>query len=311
MNREECIQFLNGDGHLLRGILHYGNTDKCKRVSIICLNTGLNDMVGWYRIQVKMSRYLAEEGYNVFRFDDHGIGDSEGNLEEESIVRIFSEIERGLFVQNANAATDLIGNKFKGDKLVYIGFCGGGLTAIHSAVRNKKIAGLVDIGGPITLSSTEYLDKVDPWEVRKNLQTYRSKVFRLAPWIRFLSGKGDYRTVFKSILYFIKHHAGGMYKERLNDADLKDVKNLNQKFFQSFETYMRSSRPILFYFAEVDSATWEFKKYFWSKCEAENRPSSSKCAFIEVEKANHIFSGVDSQEKMKQDLSNWLSRNFS
>ena len=34
-------------------------------------------MVGWHWIQVKVARFLADNGYDVLRFDTIGIGDSD------------------------------------------------------------------------------------------------------------------------------------------------------------------------------------------------------------------------------------------
>ena len=142
-HKEECVEFINPDGFILRGILHHADQDHAKGVSLICLNTGLNDMVGWHRIQVKTSRYLTEYGYNVLRFDDTGIGDSDGEILKESIVEIFSDIESGLFVLNADAAVDFVNKNFPEEKIIFLGFCGGGLTAFHSAAQNQKIAGVI------------------------------------------------------------------------------------------------------------------------------------------------------------------------
>ena len=80
--KEECVEFENNDSMLLRGILHHGNEVEYKKISLICLNTGLNDMVGWHRLQIKIARFLADNGYNVLRLDNFGVGDSEGELEE-------------------------------------------------------------------------------------------------------------------------------------------------------------------------------------------------------------------------------------
>ena len=305
---EKCVEFLNQDGEIIRGILHYANQDNCKDISLICLNTGLNDMVGWHRLQVKVSRFFADCGYNVLRFDDAGIGDSEGEILEESIVEIFSDIETGLFVQNADAAIDFITDKFPNEKIVFLGFCGGGLTAIYSAVKNKKIAGIVDIGGPVTLSSNEYLYKKDPWEVQKNVKKYRSKFLKIKPWIRFLTFRGEYKTIVNSIIHFLKHKIKGEYKNSLSDKDFKEIKNLNRKFFISFEKYAKTKRPVLFFYAEHDSATWEFKKYFLNKYQNTSLWLDTLFSFVEAENANHILSMEESQTKLKQEILLWLGK---
>ena len=305
------MEFKNEKDNILRGILHQGALVCYKNISLIFLNTGLNDMVGWHRIQVKLARFFSEKGYNVLRYDDSGIGDSDGEILKESIVEIFSEIERGLFVENATAAFDFISSKFKNDKILYIGFCGGGLTAVHSAALNHKISGIVDIGGPVTLSSKEYLQKIDPWEVKRNIDKYRTKFFNFGSWIRFMTGKGEYAVVFRSLIHFSKHKIKGQYKElQSHDPSLQNPKdvNINFKFYESFQKYLDSRRPILFYYAELDSATWEFKKYFLNKYRDLKLWNDRLLKYIEVEKANHIFSDSDSQEQMKNDISKWLEQ---
>ena len=93
MSIEECIEFKNSEELVLRGILHNPNKHNINNITLICLNTGLNDMIGWHRIQIKVSRFLSEKGYRGLRFDDSGIGDSDGDILTESIVEVFSDIE--------------------------------------------------------------------------------------------------------------------------------------------------------------------------------------------------------------------------
>lgn len=305
--KEECIEFKNIDGLILRGILHHGNGSVYKKITLICLNTGLNDMVGWHRLQVKNARFFAENGFNVLRFDDTGIGDSEGEIEETSIVQIFSSIESGMFVKNADAATSYMQSIFPTEKFIYLGYCGGGLTGIHSAAVNRKITAVINIGGPITLASDEYLQKKDPWVTRKNIKKYKSKIFQLRPWMTFFMGKGEYREILQSLIYYAKHRIKGEYKGSVSYEEIDRAKNLNRRFFRSFETYITSKRPTLFYYAELDSATWELKKYFLDRYKSSSIWKNGRATFIEIEKANHIFSDVSSQDRMKKDILDWLT----
>lgn len=303
---EKCVEFTNRQDLTIRGVLHVADPARDRKTSIICLNTGLNDMVGWHRIQVKTARILATNGYGVLRYDDTGIGDSDGDIDKESVVEIFSDIETGLFVPNAAAAVRFIAQAYPGNRIVLLGFCGGGLTAMHCAAENDKIDGIIDIGGPVTLSSAEYLQKKDPWEVQQNIQKYRSKFFRLQPWINFLTFRGEYRVVFRSIKNYILHKIKGEYDERPLDPGLEAVKNLNRKFFRSFEIFAKSGRPCLFFFAEHDSATWEFKKYFMAHYKATPIWSDAKHKFYEAEGANHILSSEESQKLLHEHLFSFL-----
>lgn len=304
---EKCIEFKNLAGLKLRGVLHRHDPGKDMQISIICLNTGLNDMVGWHRIQVKMARKLSADGYSVLRYDDAGIGDSEGDIDKESIVEIFSDIETGMFVQNATAAVQFMEKMFPRNKIVLLGFCGGGLTAMHCAAANGRVGGIIDIGGPVTLSSNEYLQKKDPWVVQKNVQKYRSKIFRLRPWINFLTFRGEYGVVFRSIKSFVWHKIKGEYDEKPLAPDLAESKNLNRNFFHSFEKYAKSGRPCLFFFAEHDSATWEFKKYFLAHYSENPIWNDARFKFFEAQGANHILSTEASQELLHEHTLHFLN----
>jgi pimeloyl-ACP methyl ester carboxylesterase len=306
--KEECIEFRNPTGEVLRGILHTGAKEGARSASIICLNTGLNDMVGWHRLQVKVARFLAGNGYNVLRFDNAGIGDSEGEIGESSIVRIFSSIETGLWKEEARASVDFMADRF-GDRLYYyLGFCGGGLTGIFAAVGDARVNGVINIAAPITLSSDEYMEKTDPWTVKKQAQSYARKIFSLKSIYTFVSGKSDYSEIYRSISNFLKHKWSGKYDEKVSREEGEEaIHNFNHRFYEAFLEYMKQQRPALFYYAENDAAAWELKKHFLGKVQS-LRSVDRLFRYEEVQGANHIFSGVASQEKMKTDILEWLRR---
>ncbi len=304
---EECVEFENQQGHLLRGILHHGNQAEYKTKSVVCLNTGLNDMVGWHRLQVKIARFLAENGYNVLRFDNFGVGDSEGELEEGIVVDLFAQVETGLWAYDAVAAIDFMQAKYSDHDFIFLGFCGGALTAIHAAANDDRTSGIINIGAPVTVSTKEYLGKKDPWTVKQNLKSYKKKILRWKSLKNFITGKSDYSVVFRSVAHFIRHKLAGRYnQEKIAQDDNVDIKNLNYSLFDSFEKYAKQKKPILFYYAELDNATWGVKKYFLSKYMNRTIWKETKSKYIEIEKANHIFSGIDSQERMKHDILDWL-----
>jgi len=308
--REECVEFKNTAGHLLRGVLHRPDPDRANGLSLIFLNTGLNDMVGWHRIQVKMARRLAWSGCTVLRFDDSGIGGSEGEIELDSIVHVFSEIETGLFVGNADASVDFMCNMTPGDAVLFVGFCGGGLTAIHSAAKNGRVEGVVCVGGPVTLSSDDYLHKRDPWVVQQNIEKYRRKLFNLRAWVNFLTFRGEYKVVATSLLHYLKHKLKGEYSSVTEEEDITENASLNKTIFSSFRVYAKRQRPCLFFYADKDSATWEFKKYFlqtYKDCFADEK---GLFEFVEAQDANHILSSEASQQLLFDSVVSWLGRHF-
>ena len=151
----------------------------------------------------KWHGFLANRGYNVLRFDDVGIGDSEGELDEGIVVKLFAQIETGLWIPDGISSVDFMKNRFKDEKLFSLGYCGGALTAIHAAANDRRINGIINVAAPITISTVEYLDKKDPWTVKRNITAYKSKILNPSKLINFLSGKSDYREVFQSIFHSI------------------------------------------------------------------------------------------------------------
>jgi pimeloyl-ACP methyl ester carboxylesterase len=307
---EVCIQFQNKQGNLLRGILHHGNKPNYRKTSIVFLNTGLNDMVGWHRLQVKMARYLASNGFNVLRFDNFGIGDSDGEIEEAEVSGIMTRIEQGLWADDAIAALDFTRTQFKSEKYYFMGFCGGALNAIHAAAREGRINGVINVAAPIVLTSNLENIVINPYEAQKNIKDMTRKLISLHSVINFITGRSDYSRLFKSLGYYLRNKIQGLYtRESITDFDNlpKDL-TLNKTVFDSFTKYSRTKRPILFYYAEYDQATWELKKFFIPKFE-KTRFWTEYCQFIELKSANHIFSDDESQQIMKNDVLAWLDKN--
>lgn len=310
--KEECVEFENNDNLLLRGILHHGNKAEYKKISLICLNTGLNDMVGWHRLQIKVARFLANNGYNVLRFDNCGIGDSEGNIDECGVLELFADIESGLWITDAIASVDFMQNKFDDKGCLFLGYCGGALTSIHAAAQDKRISGVIDVAGPVTLSTTDKLNRKDPWTVKQNIKSYKRKIINLTSIKKFITGQSDYKDIYESIVHYLRHKVKGRYnqREKNRNEDVIDIDNLNYSFFNAFENFVKIKRPVLFYYAELDKATWGFKRYFLSKYF--NKPiwKDTGCTFVELEKANHIFSDQESQDRIKSDIYSWLKINY-
>ena len=72
--REEIVQF--GDDNRLSGILTLSPEMVTDRPLVIFLNAGIVHHVGPNRLHVKLARALAEERYEVLRFDLSGLGES-------------------------------------------------------------------------------------------------------------------------------------------------------------------------------------------------------------------------------------------
>jgi uncharacterized protein len=308
MMHELCVKFQNEKGNILRGILHRGTAENYKRVSLIFLNTGLNDMVGWHRLQLKVARHFASEGYNILRFDNFGIGDSDGEIEEGEVSGIMTQIEQGLWANDAVAALEFMMQNFKSEKYLFMGFCGGALNAIHAAAKEKRVHGIINVAAPIALSAKIEQEQLNPYHSKKSVESYKKKILNRRSLLNFVTGKSEYRVVLKSLYSYLKHKFSGFYSSPESALEIPESKlNLNRSLFVSFEKFMKSNKPILFYYPEFDNSTWELKNYFMPRYR-ETEFWKKYCSFIELEGANHIFAEDKSQRRIKTDVLDWLQK---
>ncbi len=95
MNAEvEPVFFDNRNKLRLFGILHRPE-GAGKDVCIIILSPGIKSRVAPHRLYIKMAESFCEMGYCVLRFDPHGIGDSEGEIEERMSADFYGSVQVG------------------------------------------------------------------------------------------------------------------------------------------------------------------------------------------------------------------------
>jgi hypothetical protein len=158
--------------------------------AVLFLNAGLLHRIGPNRLYVKMARNLADHGIISFRFDLSGIGDSKARIdnlpfEKSSIEEVQEAISYLMSVKNV---TDII----------LIGLCSGADTAFRTSLIDNRITGMIGING--------YYIKYDlRQQLREKIgnsvqeRYYRTRIFDYRSWIRFLSGKSNFK-VFKKIV---------------------------------------------------------------------------------------------------------------
>jgi len=313
---EEIVTFNNKDNLRLVGIETIPVAPNPVRKGVILLNTGVNYRIAWHRLNVKLAKFLSEEGFFVLRFDTHGIGDSEGELKRGNIVDIFEAIQKGLFVDDTIKAIKYFKEKEKLNKIYLLGLCGGALTAMYAASKVREVEGIIHIAGPITLSSEHHLENKHPWEARNTLLQYGHKIISFNAWLRFFSGASEYKTIhtslktlFGSFLRTKRLKKFSKFKKDVeNEQDNKSWDNLNIDFIESFKNYCASGRKILFIFADKDAATWEFRTMFLNTL-LKKEKYKKNYKYSEINDTNHIFSSTTSQETLKVLIKTWFIDN--
>ena len=145
------IFIINKQGYKIYGILHLA---KNKNLIIIC--NGYDSTKDFLSIRL-LAEGLNKKGFNVFRFDFTGTGESEG--------------PKNVFLKQQVDDLDSVINYFKtSKKIILLGGSLGALSASIVSIMNSNISGLVTVNG---FFGTSKLGK----QVRKTYFLYRFFTF--------------------------------------------------------------------------------------------------------------------------------------
>lgn len=269
MMREEAISF-GTDYHMI-GI--YGRSDHVdmQRPTILIWNAGLSHRIGPQRHWVELARLCQDDGFDVFRFDLTGLGDSEprrGAMDQE---------ERE--VQDIRAAMDYVERKTGQSRFIVIGLCSGAANAHPAAVKDERIVGMVMIDG------YGYPTERFFWHY------YRTRLFSWQSWQRFakrkteeiFKTKEDRESFFRSFpprekmaaeIQALVHRGVEMFY--LYTGGVPDYFNYREQFYDMFPEVTFGSQLRLEYHADAD----------------------------------HLFTALDTKERYFRSIREWLADKF-
>jgi pimeloyl-ACP methyl ester carboxylesterase len=300
------VSFANQNNLALYGMLHQVDHER-KKVGIIILSPGIKNRVAPHRLYVKMANRLHELGFEVFRFDPEGLGDSEGEIDCEFAADLYGSIQTGRFVADTHAAMDWLERERGISEFVLAGLCGGAITGLLAASGQPRVVGLLALGIPVILDGTD-IDKVR-FMTQEQAGYLRKWYFRrlLQPrsWLRLLTLKTDFRVLVRSLLD-VKPS-----KQAAEPNDSPDDGNFNPLFPTAFESFAASNGQMLFVFSEADRLYWEFQEKFLGRYGAMAERFADRFEVHMTAGANHIFSLKEWQEDMLQMSSSWMLKHFA
>lgn len=168
-------EIITAGQHSVVGILTYGASG-ASMPTVVIFNAGVIHKTGPNRLHVKLARRLAAEGYNVFRFDYGGQGDS--------IARTDGPASSS-YITNA---LDLVDKKTGGGGFVLTGICSGAEDAYSTAMSDSRIKGVILING--TGLELDQFRKLYP-DAEKSIQLryYKKSMAKADRWLKVLKGK--------------------------------------------------------------------------------------------------------------------------
>jgi pimeloyl-ACP methyl ester carboxylesterase len=138
--RERAVTF--GQNRGLVGVMTMPATPRERAPFIVFLNSGIIHRVGANRIHVRFARMFAELGFTALRFDLSGIGDSARSSHAGPLHEVVS--------RDVSDALAFLTEQHGASQFLLVGLCSGAYDALHTALTEPRVAGLVllDIPGP-------------------------------------------------------------------------------------------------------------------------------------------------------------------
>jgi dienelactone hydrolase len=306
---ESTVSFKSGETEL-RGILHTPDRER-REVGVVLLCPGYKHRVGQNRLYIRIARNLSTEGYYVLRFDFHGLGESEGEIERCMFGEFWRFVQTGGFVSDTLAAVDFLKTKTDVSRVVLMGLCGGAITGLIAGAREPRVDGLVLMNVPVMLESASgdwFEEKMPPGFADLLVSGYMKKVVSLQSWMRFLSFKTDYRLIWKSISSRVRRKLG-RFRSRDSGSYEADGR-ISPYFFKSFQSYCASQRPLLLVFSGNDMYRWAFEADFEERFLQDGNPFGDSYSIFVVDGANHGFTKAEWLRALLNRTVEWIRQNF-
>lgn len=292
----EIIQFENNQGQNLVAIAHFPEINT-RKTGILFVHSGVQGRHGNTDQYVAYAREFCRNGFPCFRFDPNGLGDSDGVIEPMDMRDFYGSIQMGRYVDDTLCAIA----KFKllgVEKIILFGLCGGAITALLAASMSKDIQAILLLSTPVILDSgnIDYQLRIPKETASLHLQTYVRKIFNPKYWLRFLTFKSDYSTIFGYVKAFFRRSSA----PKSATAASSKVAQRNEYFFQS-HCNCKERMPIFWIFGSNDSFWYDFER------EVLDKPFTGISEkLLLIDEGNHMFTLQEWQQQIKEAATKWL-----
>ena len=201
--------FRNRRGLQLVGVFErpsVGSSDVC----ILMLSPGIKMRVGPERLYRRMSEAFVAQGYSVLRFDYHGLGDSEGVLPEQALAEVYSHIEMGRYIDDAQRCDGLAAEGARYPEVRSrraVRRRGDGPARPRSAMRASRASSPCRSRPMLSTTTDDISRYMTQGQLTSLRQRYVRKLANPKAWLRVLSLKSDFRTIWRSAAQPFKRRA--------------------------------------------------------------------------------------------------------
>lgn len=299
------VKFRNREGLELFGTLHRSDIEDRSKPFAILLSPGVKMRVGPGRLYIPVTKLLNELGFSVLRFDFYGLGDSEGELEEELLADVYNNIEVGRYVDDSIAAMDYVAHEIGATHFLLGGLCGGAITGLLTAQCDSRVTALLSIGMTVTLASNsatpaKYLTQNELATLRSG---YLSKVLDIGSWARLLTFKSDYSALYRSLAQPFRRSVKLSEKNKPPEEQRGDV---NPLFPKAYLDFLNRGGKALMIFSGADRLYGQYQEKFLAYHKQELDQVSDQIVEYVIPDANHVVSFGKWREELLSRTSAWL-----
>lgn len=310
--KKEVVQITNTKGLSLYGILTRPCPENNRKCLVISCQSGvvakgeIGDHLRW------VADRLGEQGVAVLRFDQHGTGDSQGEGERDIPVRLFfQKVQDGCFVNDTLSAIDWAVESFGDYEIFLLGECGGCISALAAgAERLKKIQGYILIAAPVLRfpDKSSNAPQIGAFDAKITIKQYCQKIFNPESWLRFISGKSDFKLFFYSILNQLAVFGRKKYLKIFTCTRQEpEHSDFNMLFWESFKVITEAQKHICFLLPELDNETFEFNVEFEQKI-LDKHKKYSNCEVVSLPHTDHSIMFQQSRKLLVSSIFNWLTK---
>lgn len=283
---EEPLLF--GPEERLFGVLTTPRRPRAGAPSVILLDAGRIPHVGWGRGAVETARLLAGEGRRVLRMDPSSIGDSLADPNGPAEVLYTPET-----VTDVVAAMDRLATPGD-DRFVVVGTCSGAYLALHTALDDARVAGLVMVNlQRFIWTEGESLEVAMRTQLPAT-NVFAERMFRADTWRRLLAGRIDVVSIARVLARRLVTRAVAAVRRTL-------VVDPVVKWLQMLDR--RGSR-ILFVFGTYDGGRDEFAAHVGAEARLPRTVPGARLRLIE--RTDHNIGPRDSRATLHGYLREFL-----
>lgn len=258
------------------------NITESKRPTVLLLNSGLLPNVGPYRLYVRLARHFASLGFDSYRFDISGIGDSARS--QEQIPRTEQQIK------DVTVVMDHLQQQHDCEQFIVMGICTGADNAHRAMMADTRVVGAVAVDG--------YYYKTARYQFNRFFKEQLPKLMVRNTWqTKFLGARKNILKHFDPSAVKNDTSVTVPYRWKLPDK---------RKTESDYRSIVERDASMLCIF----TANWP---YNYAEQMADAFPNLTFGENLQVrylKNAAHLFPIVEDRQHLTSAITDWLSERF-